>query len=458
MRRPAALVARAAGHVSEGTWMLSHVSIGGAREWLYPGSARTKFESLLSDHRASDRVAIERLASDHAGVWLALERTLHSRPELQSDVVGCAGVHFLDAASQASAGGIARAISGNVAELCAMARVHAEWDVQMGPGGVLVFPLSGITVRNCDGGRLVIAVGRDGVQLRCNDHVVRLDNPHVASARRLTPLSPHPSIAEEPLLDFGGIRVTRGGLPGLLKPPPGFDYTSAPPDHDDVELLAASLKVLQRHRPELLFEMQALPTWIVLLQRGEHRLSFTAAELPGVLYTNLVDPLETLDLIVHEFHHLKLDLLESRQPLLTEPATPAVAPWRPDIRTARGVIHGAYVFTNVAHVFEPLFEAGTASAQGRRRRVVWREAVVQACQELRSVECGLTDFGRSLVDAMHDDAASWLRNASGYELERTWARAQVQRHDKDVRAGHLPEPAYMTGVDLTTSRADVDSR
>jgi HEXXH motif-containing protein len=431
--------------------MLTEAAVGSAREWLYPGGAGAKYESLLREHRASDHLTLQRLSSDEAGVWLALKQALDSRPELQRDVVGCGGVHFLNTAPPSSVGAIGRAISGNVAEVCALAGVHAEWDVQLRRGEMLAFPLSGLSVRHSDGRRLVINVSPAGVQLRYDDGVVvPLDLGHGPSdGRLLRPRLSGASTAEELLFDFGGVRLTRGGLPALLKPPPGFAYTTEPPDAADAELLATCLKLLQRHRPELLSEMQALPTWVVLLQRGEHRLSFTADELPGVLYANLVDPLETLDLIVHEFHHAKLDLIESYQPLLTKPRTPAVAPWRPDIRTARGVIHGAYVFMNVAHVFEPLFRAGTASAQGRRRRVVWREAVVRACQELRSVECGLTDFGRDLVDAMHDDAEKWLREAVGYEVERSWARDQVQRHDREVRAGHSPEPAYMTGVDVS---------
>jgi len=428
--------------------ILTDTAVGSAREWLYPGSAGTKFESLLAEHRASDRATIERLASDDGGVWRALALALDAQPDLQLELVGCAGVHFLRAAPASGVDAIVRAISGNVAEVCASAGVHAEWDVRLRPGESLAFPTSGLQVTPSGSGRIAIVTEPAGVDLRYDDGSVRLSRSQEANSRGLQLASGDASVTKEPLLDYGGVRLTRGGLPALLKPPPGFTYTSRSPEPDDIELVATCLKVLERHRPELLREMQALPTWIVLLERGQHRLSFTADELPGVLYVNLVDPLETLDLIVHEYHHLKLDLVEARQPLLAKPTTPAVAPWRPDIRTARGVIHGAYVFMNVAHVFEPLFDAGTPSGQGRRRRVVWREAVLRACEELTSVDCGLTDFGRDLVDVMHEDAQEWLLNADGYEEERDWAHEQVQRHNERVRAGLLPEPDYMTGVHI----------
>jgi HEXXH motif-containing protein len=432
--------------------VIIEAAVATARDWLYPAGAVPRFEALLRCHRAADRETISRQATQRGGLWLALDQCLDARPDLLLELVGCAGLHFLDSATEANVSALSRAVSGNIAELCSLARVPAEWSLHLRADDALTFPLSALSVTAKNDGDARIAITDGGtVEVRIDD-----DFLSIAPARGAGPLTAETQrtasmeLARSTPFLHRGIRLAQGGLPALLQPPPGFSYLKEAPTEPDLGLLASCFDLLARYRPELLDEMRALPTWVVLLERGDHRLSFTADELPGVLYTNLVDPLETLDLIVHEYHHLKLDLLETQQPLLRKPTTPAVAPWRPDIRSARGVLHGAYVFMNVAHVFEPLFDAGTPSRQGRRRRVVWREAVASACQDLTEVDCGLTTFGRSLVRAMHDDALDWLAGAEEYADEREWAREHVARHAAAVRAGLMPEPTYMTGIDANT--------
>jgi HEXXH motif-containing protein len=424
--------------------------VGKPEEWLLPGTAGSALEFVLAEHRRSDQTLLARMAETRGGPWRALHRALLAAPGAQDDLVGCAGVHFAARSEGQRLAALEREITGNVAEVCARAGVSATWSLDVRDASVLSFPVSGLRLLIDRGGQVTVRVTAEGAVSLTAPGVEVLLAGKPLRVQEITGRGLHSQ--DLPTLPSPGVRLVLDGLPALLSPPPGFRYTKAAAGTDDLAVLTRALAITAHQRPQLFDEMQKLGVWIVLLQQTGQRLSFTADGLPGVLYLNLVDPLETLDLIVHEFHHAKLDLLESQVTLLDRPLVPVAAPWRPDIRTARGVLHGAYVFLNVADAFEPIFAEGTPSAQGRRRRVVWRTAAQQACADLLASDCGLTAFGHGLVREMFDRSNDWLAEAAlDHPVEVRWAREQVDRHLEAVRAGEMPEPDYITGADAAAA-------
>jgi HEXXH motif-containing protein len=111
--------------------------------------------------------------------------------------------------------------------------------------------------------------------------------------------------------------------------------------------------------------------------------------------------------IVHEIAHVKLDLLWSLHPLLTNDAEPRYRhPWRRDLRPMRGVLLGAHAFLNVAEMNQrgaataPLDAFMQQEMEKRRREV--REAM-----RVLERDALFTPLGRQIYDQMTEVAGAW---------------------------------------------------
>ncbi|MFD0712767.1 aKG-HExxH-type peptide beta-hydroxylase [Paenibacillus sp. GCM10027626] len=83
-----------------------------------------------------------------------------------------------------------------------------------------------------------------------------------------------------------------------------------------------------------------------------HLTGFSLNHLRGAIFiTSENNVLETIDHLVHENGHNKLDILNDLHPLI-EPSSQEdlyPSPWRTDLRPMEGLLHGAYVFTLVRY-------------------------------------------------------------------------------------------------------------
>lgn len=127
--------------------------------------------------------------------------------------------------------------------------------------------------------------------------------------------------------------------------------------HED--LLEEALGLVQRLHPATFAQLRDHLHVIAVLPEGTGRyLNATSSEHPGAMVLGACsDPFELADHLVHEWHHNRLFALEHMEALL-EPDDPALpierfySPWRDEMRSLRGILHGAYVFVPVHGLYD----------------------------------------------------------------------------------------------------------
>lgn len=122
------------------------------------------------------------------------------------------------------------------------------------------------------------------------------------------------------------------------------------------------------------------------------QLSATCHEAVGAMaMTPPRTPLTLALALVHEFQHTKLWVLLDLVPLLDRPPVDRLfyAPWRPDPRPLRGLLHGAYAYLGLSRFWEAHRHHRSSSPPDRR--VAHFEFAVQRVQVRRA----LTELRRS---------------------------------------------------------------
>lgn len=403
----------------------------GVAAWFRPNVENHSLVAATREHSARDRRDLHQAR----GMWPRhVSAVLHAFIEEHKNgllpLPGCAGVH--------GPGRNRRGDSPTVLALVADAafRLNLPFEARFRADGELYFPFSRMLVNVTPySGVSVRVAGQDSIVVSGGDGTVSWnpldDDATDASLVRLPILSPAAGLFFEectwhkPPADFGLDR---------------FDQCS-------VGVLTDTMRVLAAIDEPLSAELGVLPVWICPLEGSNRRISYTVDDLPSLVFLNTIDALETLDLFVHEYHHLKLNLLQESDALLERPLEAVPAPWRTDMRTAIGVVHGAYVFANVARTFEAVFAKAAPSPQGQRRRVAWHLAVARAARDIRAASPGFTELGGLLVDDLQAEADRWLE-AHHAELGREMIemRDAIDTHIQRVRAGISTSTEFMAGL------------
>lgn len=402
-----------------------------------------------------DRDRLLRLHDAHAGrdgarlgTWMAgrldpsastaIVDLLGAEPTLLRGIPGCAGLHLSAEHPERD-----RMLSGLVVELAA--RAHRGLTVAVDACDSVALPISGCRVRSglpptpaictaADDGSITVDWGDGGIQLGYKDD----DLAVLSASERATLLRP------EHIL---GVRVDSPGLFDL-----GFSAEKATVrgaadlrDDERAEILAG-LRLLQLGDAAMLSELVAGGTCVTpLVTRADLlRQSFSVQALPGVVFCSTDDPFEMADVVCHEYHHLKLFLIEEEHPLLDNPIAPAIAPWRRDLRHARGVLHGTYVFFQVARVLGRLFETFPPSRSGLRKLMIWRTAVRFGLDSLYASDWQPTPVGAALAAEMDRVNGERLDELSAVDPELAeWTYVVIADHITQAGRPDSPEPWFL---------------
>ncbi|MEV0898117.1 HEXXH motif-containing putative peptide modification protein [Actinoplanes sp. NPDC049802] len=134
--------------------------------------------------------------------------------------------------------------------------------------------------------------------------------------------------------------------------------------------------------------------------------------------------------VAHELRHAELAVLMDLFTLV-EPDDDGLyyAPWRPDPRPARGLLHGVY-----AHLGLSAFWAAEASAAGPGSEAEiqlarWRQAAASGAQTLLD-EARLTELGRLFVTAVRDELRRWGQVPISAAAAES-ARRQAETHRRE---------------------------
>jgi uncharacterized protein len=119
--------------------------------------------------------------------------------------------------------------------------------------------------------------------------------------------------------------------------------------------LTSAMSLLHQELPEYARLITwGLSTVVPLLPGAPDRLLSSTARRAScaIALAPAPDPRALAELIVHEFQHVKLNLLMDVHGLCVSPGTARLeVPWRPDPRPVEGVLHGTYAFFGVAELW-----------------------------------------------------------------------------------------------------------
>lgn len=228
--------------------------------------------------------------------------------------------------------------------------------------------------------------------------------------------------------------------------PSGAAVMGRPLAADEHDRLRKAIGLLRAAAPGMQAEMVDEGIRIVPLspRPGLVRQSCSFRTAPGLVFLNLHDPLEILDLLCHEYHHLKLFRVQAEAPLMDRPEVPVVAPWRADRRTAEGLLHGTYVFFMCALLLDAVFTRFPPSDRGVLRHVLFRVCVESGRVELRAADPGLTPFGHRLVDEMAERNDAVLDALSVTAPDAlAWSRRTVADHMARAGGPERSEPWFL---------------
>ena len=195
----------------------------------------------------------------------------------------------------------------------------------------------------------------------------------------------------------------------------------------------------------LLFVRAALPLFSGSLERFG---SQSPEESEGLIYLPGTTSLANLaECFVHEAMHVKLFHIEALVPLF-QSDSPAddgyYSPWRPDPRPLRMLLHGCYVFTFVAFLWQQW--ATSAGMNLPDRATCYRNAFQRACEVLAGLAAlrrfaRMTPIGERLCQEI-SDAAHEVNSASPVAAEvRTSVTAAIEKHRRHhLKAGKCSDP------------------
>jgi HEXXH motif-containing protein len=176
-----------------------------------------------------------------------------------------------------------------------------------------------------------------------------------------------------------------------------------------LEQLEEAIKVLKLV-PTLLITVAALVRSVHVLDpvNDDYDVSFSEPHIPFSIFISvpragdLISALRVAEAIVHEAMHLQLTLTEQVVPLVRTRSLQHYSPWRGEFRSARGVLHGLYVFSVIDAFFcvlqsLPVWDLNSVGYINRRRSEIHSQVV-----RIRSFQDSddLTEAGRAFARRM----------------------------------------------------------
>ena len=155
------------------------------------------------------------------------------------------------------------------------------------------------------------------------------------------------------------------------------------------------------------------------------------------MWSSVTSPPEFIDLVCHEYHHLKLFGVDEAYPLLGDPATPVLSPWRSQTRTAEGLLHAIFAFFQLTVLFDRIFALRPASSAGLERMATWLICMDIGLKLLAESQARPTSYGSALTARMEAGTAEYLR-----KVERSAGATAIARLRREV-ADHLAQAGDM---------------
>jgi HEXXH motif-containing protein len=191
---------------------------------------------------------------------------------------------------------------------------------------------------------------------------------------------------------------------------------------------------------------------------GFLQMSGSFAEAPGMVALSLSGPLATLEVLVHEYGHQKLNAIMTLDPLVVGDTGEALyySPWRDDPRPLTGLLHAVYSFETVLNFYHDML--GMPGCRGLDRREVVNRAYCVARQVrdglagLRA-HAGFSPLGQALAEALSERTEACAADLPlPADEDRRLLDAAHYAHKAQWEARHpSPSPAASPGAAVAAS-------
>lgn len=183
---------------------------------------------------------------------------------------------------------------------------------------------------------------------------------------------------------------------------------------------------LLAHVPSLEKAVQAAVAEVVLLKaQPAFDISHSEPRWPQTIFISTpyrrgeVSALRAVENVVHEAMHLQLTILEQSRPLVADRSDQIASPWREEIRSLQGVLHGLYVFRCISAFFANLDSLDVLGTEGFGYVTGRRGQIAQEISRLDfdRLAGGMTTEGLSLLIALakeHVTLVSTANTSPGY--------------------------------------------
>lgn len=174
-----------------------------------------------------------------------------------------------------------------------------------------------------------------------------------------------------------------------------------------VEDLSSASALIANCWPEQWDEITQVIRYVIPF-RSHARDSFSPNRAQGSIYISFRpgDPLWLADTVVHEARHNRLNLLQRRLRLYDNNSELRYwSPWRQTDRHLKGILHGVYAFTGVAHFHGLLLESGASLAPLSIRRIMEETDRVFSMLKLLQKHGEWTESGEKVLNDLCAEAA-----------------------------------------------------
>jgi HEXXH motif-containing protein len=359
-----------------------------------------------------DSIAAQRLKDDLSMAAALLAPGRPPPASVSADVVlaapGRGGVRFGARRGNAGNGGWPEVDPLFLAEVACASGLEFACEA-----GIVHFPAAGMTLPPASGeaGRAAVKAAGDGITVTTADHaVVQLRPSSGGPGWHLEQAAAGPRLSRTDEY-VGGLRFVKHGYAITSAGGPDVTAQTGQLSPRELDCVREAVAVLDRTAPEFLAEIQGLPLSIVPLRPrpGIIRQSLSHRMLPGVVYSSVTSPAEFIDLVCHEYHHLKLFAVDSAYPLLDNPSAPVLSPWRSQTRTVEGLLHAIFVFFQLTVLFDRIFEQLRPSTAGLERMATWLVCMDIGLKLLAESDGQVTSYGAAIAARMEDGTAQYLR-------------------------------------------------
>jgi len=137
----------------------------------------------------------------------------------------------------------------------------------------------------------------------------------------------------------------------------------------------AACRIIEQWRPALMTEMMLACSAVQFVRdpsaHPDKIVSFSDNTVPGALFvsvhrgTDLIDPYDLADSLIHEHRHQKLYLLERVAPVAEAGPQKVKSPWREDLRPISGLFHAVFVFVELRRFWRFVLADGPAYLRTR---------------------------------------------------------------------------------------------